>query len=354
VNHALRLQRLMDRLERPMLVTSLVNIRYLTGFSGTSAYVYVTPDAAIFITDGRYAEIAEGLVAALPATRVVQHGGKVDATIAAAAGTAPAIDVEADHLSWAAARRLADTVDADVVPTTGVVEAMRAVKDADEVTALRRAALAGDAAFAALDGLLDSVTTEGGLGYALIEAMRDAGGDAAGWPPIVAVGPNAARPHHRSGEGDVDGTGLLLMDYGCVVDGYHSDMTRTVWLGDDVDPEMRRVHEAVLASNEAGIAAVAPGVATHDIDEACRAVLREYGYEDLFLHSTGHGVGLEIHEAPSVKKGGDDVLEPGHVITIEPGVYMPGKGGVRIEDMVLVTEGGSEVLTTSRKAMQPT
>jgi Xaa-Pro aminopeptidase len=332
-------------------VTSLVNIRYLTGFTGSNAFLLAGPDGGVFVTDGRYGEIAGELLSGLTDVELVVYTSGLNDTLATAIGSAPDLDLEADHVSWSFVRTLGEHVTAELHATTGVVETLRRVKDADEIAALRRSADAGDAAFSALDALLSDATTEGELGLALIDAMRRAGGEAADWPPIVAVGANAARPHHRSGEGAL-ADGLLLMDYGCVVDGYHSDMTRTVWVGDGGDEEMDRVHRAVAESNAAGIAAIAPGVRAHDVDEACRAVLRGYDYEDLFVHSTGHGVGLEIHEAPWVRRNSDDVLEPGHVVTVEPGVYIPGHGGVRIEDMVLVTEDGGDVLTHSSKEMR--
>ncbi|HSF86449.1 MAG TPA: Xaa-Pro peptidase family protein [Acidimicrobiia bacterium] len=354
MNHPNRVTRLAARLERALLVTSLVNIRYLTGFTGTSAYLVMRPDGGTLITDGRYIEMAQDLAAAIPGIDLKQHAANLMEVLVGAIGPdTEAFDVEADHVSWAFARRLQDAATGRVLPATGIVEALRKVKDSDEVDALRRAAAAGDHAFATLDGLLETAESEGDLGLGLIDSMRAAGGDAAGWPPIVAVGANAARPHHRSGAGDLAGAGLLLMDYGCVVDGYHSDMTRTVWIGDNTDPEMVEIHAAVLEANEAGIAAALPGAKAHDVDEACRAVLRAHGYEEFFVHSTGHGVGLEVHEAPWVKKDSEDVLEAGHVVTIEPGVYLPGKGGVRIEDMVLVTEDGNDVLTRSTKEMRP-
>ena len=178
--------------------------------------------------------------------------------------------------------------------------------------------------------------------------MRSRGGENASWEPIVAAGAGASIPHYRSGRKPV-GRGLLLLDYGCVVDGYHSDMSRTVWLEGEPDEDLVRVYQRVLESQEAGIAAVAPGVACGAIDEACREVLRGYGYEKQFLHSTGHGVGLEIHEPPWVRRGNEDLLQEGDVITVEPGVYLPGIGGVRIEDMVVVRGAGPEVLTKSHK-----
>ncbi|MBT8214265.1 MAG: M24 family metallopeptidase, partial [Acidimicrobiia bacterium] len=147
--------------------------------------------------------------------------------------------------------------------------------------------------------------------------------------------------------------GLLLLDYGCVVDGYQSDMSRSVWLGGEPSEEASRMYTAVLESQEAGIAAVRPGATGREVDEACRAVLRSHGMEEYFIHSTGHGVGLDIHEMPRLSRVSDDVLAPGDVVTVEPGVYVPGSGGVRIEDMVLVTETGGEVLTTSPKGLVP-
>ena len=216
---------------------------------------------------------------------------------------------------------------------------------------MRLAAAAGDYAFSIVDALAAEAETEAHLGELMIAAMASHHGERAGWDPIVAVGANASRPHHESGSG-VLADGLLLLDYGCVVDGYHSDMTRTVWRGDGLDDETQGVYAAVLASNAAGIAAVGPGVPAGDVDSACREVLDDYGYLEHFLHSTGHGVGLEIHEGPSVRKDSSEVLEAGQVITVEPGVYLPGKLGVRIEDMVLVTADGGEVLTRSSKEIR--
>jgi Xaa-Pro aminopeptidase len=224
------------------------------------------------------------------------------------------------------------------------------VKDHAEIEALRAAADAGDQAFTTVREQARQVNTEGELGWRLIEAMRRAGGRQADWPPIVEAGANAALPHHLSEDGPV-GTGLLLLDYGCTVNGYHSDMSRTIWLHGEPDREIARMYEAVLESQEAGIATVRPGVTGHDVDEACRVVLRRYGYEEQFVHSTGHGVGLEIHEGPRLARDSKDVLVPGHVVTVEPGVYVPGFGGIRIEDMVVVTEDGHEVLTKSEKGL---
>jgi Xaa-Pro aminopeptidase len=351
MDHAGRVQRLVDELEQPFLVTNLTNIRYLTGFTGSSAFLLMTPAGNTFFTDGRYGEIAGALVAGLPATGLVVYREKLHEHLLEAAGTAERLDLEATNVTWSFVRALESKGNVPLAPTTGVVEKLRRRKEPAEVVSLRRAADAGDAAFAALDELLAGAATEEDLGEGLIARMRGAGGDVAGWEPIVARNGHAARPHHRAGEARL-GSGVLLLDYGCVVDGYHSDMTRTVRVDHDVDDEFERVYRAVLESNEAGIDAIAAGVKAADVDEACRVVLREYGYEEQFLHSTGHGVGLDIHEAPSLRRATEDILVAGDVVTVEPGVYLPGRFGVRIEDMVLVTDDGGEVLTRSDKTLR--
>lgn len=353
MNHAARLEALRAGIEAPLLVSRLPNLRYLTGFTGSSGWLLVTPGGpATFITDGRYGELAGALVADLPQTDVVVYTSGLWDAFRGLVSEFDAVTLEADGVMWGWATDFAR--ETGVTPTAGggSVERLRRTKDPEEIDALSRAAAAGDAAFARLRELAGRTVGEAELGWRLIDVMRAKGGDAAGWEPIVAAGAGASIPHYRSGRNPV-GDALLLLDYGCVVDGYHSDMSRTVWLSGDPSDEMIKVHAAVLESQEAGIAAVAPGVSCTDVDEACRAVLRGYGYEEHFLHSTGHGVGLEIHEPPWVRRGNDDLLAPGDVVTVEPGVYLPGIGGVRIEDMVLVTDTGNQVLTSSPKDLAP-
>ena len=351
MKHAARMAALSERLDRTFLVSGLPNIRYLSGFSGSSAFIVVRPDGSVtFITDGRYGEMAEGLVADLPGADLVVYTSGLWDTIGAALEGSTSVSLEAGTVTWDFLRTFASSIGIETIPTMGIVESLRRTKDDDEVAALSAAADAGDAAFTALSDLVASSASERELGWALVDAMRRAGGEAANWEPIVAAGAGASVPHYRSGSNPVD-SGLLLLDYGCVVDGYHSDMSRTVWMGDEADAEMARVYRAVAESQQAGIDAAAPGVACGDVDEAVREVLRGYGYEEHFLHSTGHGVGLEIHEEPWVRRGNDDPLRAGDAITVEPGVYLPGVGGVRIEDMVLVTDNGPEVLTNSSREM---
>lgn len=350
MDHASRLDRLLADLARPLLVSTPENLRYLTGFVGSNGFLAVTPGRATFITDGRYGEVAAELVARLPSTELVVYTTGVHDRIAAAFVGATEIGLEAGHVTWSLVKQLGERTSATIEADSGVVERYRMSKDPAEVDALRKAAATGDEAFGRITELADPAATEGHLGELMLRSMQQAGGERPGWEPIVAAGANASRPHHRTGSGEI-GTGLLLLDYGCIVDGYHSDMTRTLLRDEAGDKELDRVYAAVLEANRAGIAAVAPGVRARDVDNTCRDVLTDHGYGDLFVHSTGHGVGLEIHEAPSLRRESDDLLEPGNVVTIEPGVYIPNRLGVRIEDMVLVTDDGGEVLTKSPKEL---
>lgn len=351
MNHGSRIEALRSTLDHPLLVSRLPNLRYLTGFTGSNGYLLVDPAGTdTFVTDGRYGEMAERLVAALPGMELVVYTSGMWDVLRRLATHAGSVALESSGVTWEFADQFATETGIEPGRGGGVVEELRRTKSAEEIAALRDAAAAGDAAFAALRRIAAEADSEVALGWALIDEMRSRGADAAGWEAIVAAGPGASIPHYRSGRAEV-GRGLLLLDYGCVVDGYHSDMSRTVWLEGDPDEEVARIHAAVLEAQEAGLAAIAPGVSCGDVDEAARAVLRTHGYEEHFLHSTGHGVGLEIHEAPWVRRGNDDPLREGDVITVEPGVYLPGVGGVRIEDMAVVTTGGSEVLTRSSKGL---
>lgn len=349
MNHRGRLDALRAEVAAPLLVSRLPNLQYLTGFTGSNGFLLVRPGGtATLITDGRYGEMAEGLIGVLDdVDLVVYTSGLWDVFRDATAGLG-SVTLEADGVMWSFATDFARETGAAPTAGGGAVERLRRTKDAEEVAALTEAAAAGDAAFAALGRLADRATTERELGWRLVDAMRSRGAENASWEPIVAAGAGASIPHYRSGRKPV-GSGLLLLDYGCVVDGYHSDMSRSVWLEGEPDEELARVYRAVLEAQEAGIAAVAPGTPCGAVDEACREVLRGYGYEKQFLHSTGHGVGLEIHEPPWVRRGNDEPLQEGDVITVEPGVYLPGIGGVRIEDMVVVEAAGVRVLTTSPK-----
>jgi Xaa-Pro aminopeptidase len=345
-----RIDALAHRLEAPLLVTRSPNLRYLVGYAGSNGYLLVCPDGrASFLTDGRYGESARALLDGLPVELTV-YSGDVWKALGGLLTGLETVGLEAAGVTWEFARGVEEKAGVAVDPTAGLVEDLRRSKDEDELAALRAAATATDAAFGVLGRLREAAATEDDLAWGLVAEMRRHGGDRADWEAIVAAGAGASVPHYETGRVAL-GRGLLLLDYGCVVDGYHSDMSRTVWLESTPDARLEAVHRVVLEAEQAGVAAARPGVSGHEVDEAVRAVLRREGYEEQFLHSTGHGVGLEIHEEPWLRRGNQDPLRVGDVVTVEPGVYLPGEGGVRIEDMVLVTEEGPVVLTGSAREL---
>jgi Xaa-Pro aminopeptidase len=355
---AARLPRLRERLRDTdadaLVVTRLPNVAYLTGFTGSAGVVIVGPEHDLLITDGRYSEqAAEQLGAAgvkagieIATTQAAQH-----AALAAAVQGAARLGLEAHGVTWAQQRSYADQLEGiELVPTENVVEAMRAVKEPGEVARIRAACAIADDALAHVLPSLHDGPTEREFARALEWEMRERGATRTSFETIVASGPNGSKPHARPTDRAVQAGELVVIDFGCVVDGYCSDMTRTVSVGDP-GPEARRVWDVVLESQRAGRAAVRAGVKCVDVDRASRAVIEDAGWGEAFAHGTGHGVGLEIHESPRVAATSDGTLEPGHVVTVEPGVYLPGVGGVRIEDTVVVTSDGADALTEFPKSL---
>jgi Xaa-Pro aminopeptidase len=335
-----------------LLVTSLTNIRYLTGFTGSAALLLVTPDGLTFVTDGRYRDQSAAELRAAGVDADIAIGRTSDEQRDHLAGAAKALrwlGLEADDVSWGQQRRFADGwFDAELVPTSGLVEGLRIVKDEGEVARIAAACAVADAALATVRPRLADELTEEEFALDLEWEMRRLGAEGPSFETIVASGPNGALPHHRAGGRRIVEGDLVVVDFGALMDGYHSDMTRTFMLGDP-SPTQARMYEVVTASQQAGVDAVRAGADAKDIDEACRAVIRDAGWEDAFIHGTGHGVGLDIHEAPRVSWSADATLADGHVVTVEPGVYLPEHGGVRIEDTVVVTADGSRTLTLAPK-----
>jgi Xaa-Pro aminopeptidase len=334
-----------------LLVTHLTNVRYLTGFTGSAGLLLVRDDGAVFVTDGRYGEqaadqlAAAGVVADIEVTNTEQR-----AVLTAAASGVGALGLEAESVTWAQQQRYADEWFAGtaLVPTAGLVEALRLVKDAGEVARIEAAATIADDALALVRPRLLDGPTEREFGLELDATMRRLGADDVSFETICASGPNGARPHARPGGRQIVAGDLVVLDFGALLDGYHSDMTRTVMVGAPSDTQ-RRMLDVVLASQEAGVQTVAPGVPCSQVDEVCRGVIDEAGWGDAFLHGTGHGVGLDIHEAPRLARTSDAVLAEGQVVTVEPGVYLPEHGGVRVEDTLLVTADGFRRLTQAPK-----
>jgi Xaa-Pro aminopeptidase len=338
-----------------LLVTNLTNIRYLTGFTGSAGILFVLADASVLVTDGRYETQANEQLAAAscPATvRVAPAAAQRDAAVALVAEHGvDALGLEAAHVSWARQRSLDQDwfPSVELVPTVGLVEGLRLVKDDAEIGRLEAAARVADEALASIRPRLSSAPTEVEFGRLLDFEMRVMGAAGPSFETIVASGPNAAKPHHRPGSRTISPGEPIVLDFGALVDGYCSDMTRTVWVDHIADPDLRRAYQVVMEAQAAGVAAVRAGVACVEVDRACREMIASAGWADRFVHGTGHGVGLDIHEAPSLSAASTDTLDAGQVVTVEPGIYLPGLGGIRIEDTVVVTEDGCRPFTSTVK-----
>jgi Xaa-Pro aminopeptidase len=338
-----------------ILVTRLPNIRYLTGFTGSAGMVLVTAADGLFVTDGRYREqSAEQLGAAGCPLEVAIGLGADDQRehlrrVVARAGVQRLL-LEASGVTWAQARDLADRwfPELEVVAGDPIVEGLRMVKEPAEIERIRVACHIADDALASLLPRLGSGISERAFALELEVAMRERGADGNSFDPIVASGPNGAKPHARPGDRVVERGELVVIDFGCVVDGYCSDMTRTVSVGEP-SPEARHMWEVVHDAQAAGRDAVAAGVEAAAVDRVCRDIITAAGWGEAFAHGTGHGVGIEIHEDPRVSQASSATLLAGHIVTVEPGVYLPGIGGVRLEDTVAVTEGGCDPLTAFPK-----
>ncbi len=338
-----------------LLVTDLSNVRYLTGFTGSAGRLLVTADGMLLSTDGRYAVQAPEQMAAAGVAGEVHVAttlAEQDGALASAAGTAR-LGLEAASVTWAAQRRLtAEPWTAELIATEGVVEAVRRVKDAGEVARLARASAIADAALATVAPMLLEQPTEVEVGFALDTEMRRLGANGVSFETIVAAGPNGARPHHRPGDRTIVEGDLVVIDFGALVDGYHSDMTRTFMVGELTETQ-RRMLDVVTEAQAAGVAAVRAGVEAKAVDAACRDLIDAAGWAEAFGHGTGHGVGLVIHEDPRVARTSTATLEAGNVVTVEPGVYLPDHGGVRIEDTVVVTDEGCTTITLAPKDPDP-
>jgi Xaa-Pro aminopeptidase len=341
-----------------LVVSSMTNVRYLSGFSGSSGVLVVREHEAVLVTDGRYGTQApEELAVAGTAGRCRVEAALPDGqegVLESLVAGARRLAVEAEHLSWAAQQRCSTgwARGIELVATTGLVERLRERKAPAELERMALAASIADEAFANVHEVLENGPTEAGLALLLDTEMRRLGAEGSAFETIVASGPNAGKPHHRPTQRKVGRGELVVVDFGARVEGYCSDMTRTVWAGELQGPEaseLRRLVAVVLASQEAGLAAVRDGARAAVVDRACREVVEAAGWGERFVHGTGHGVGLAVHEAPALATSSSDILSCGHVVTVEPGVYLPGFAGARTEDTVVVGENGCRVLTATPK-----
>lgn len=361
MDHHGRQQRLQNSLSThrldALLVTHPPNLRYLCGFTGSAGALLLTEKKAVFITDGRYTEQARAEVRA--AQIVIARQGPLAAAAAWLAShqkkgrRGPSkIGMESEHMTVAARSRLARMLPSGfrLREAPALVEQARMVKDQDEIACLRSAVLLGASLFDRALEVIRPGVSETEVAAVMEYAARTAGAQAMSFETIIASGERSALPHGRASQALIPGQGFVVCDFGVILSGYCSDMTRTVWVGQPC-AEARRMYQAVKQAQQAAVDAVKPGISVSDVDRTARKSLQKSGLAKYFTHSTGHGVGLEIHEAPRVAAGQVEVLQPGMVITIEPGVYLPGRWGVRIEDMVVVTEQGCEVLTPTSKEL---
>jgi Xaa-Pro aminopeptidase len=336
-----RIQRLREALEEPLLVTNGVNIRYLTGFSSSNAALLVEPDRLQLFSDFRYAEAAR----AVEGVEFVETKRSLVAALAEL--LEGRIGFEADAVSYASWDILS-AGGLDLVPRRGLVEALRAVKDESELDAIRRAGEITSGAYERLAEERFTGRTERQLAWRLDELFHKLGAHAPAFESIVASGPNGARPHARPTDRVVETGETVVIDAGAMVDGYCADCTRTFATGPLPD-ELHSAYTTCLDGQLAGLEATRAGVSGVDADAAARDRIEAAGLGDKFGHGLGHGVGLEVHEAPRLSRESTDTLAAGNVATVEPGVYLEGLGGIRIEDLVVVADGAPEVLTTSTK-----
>jgi Xaa-Pro aminopeptidase len=343
-----RLERLQAALERPLLVTSEANVRYLTGFRSSNAALVVEAKRVRLCTDSRYT----GAAKLVPGVEVVDTGRDPFSNVGALLDGE--VDFEVEALSVAALEKLRSG-GAELVPSSGLVEKLRAVKDAGELEAIKRAAEVTNEAYRRLASEPFAGRREVDLAWRMREIFHELGAEEEAFPTIVASGPNGAFPHAEASERVVQEGDLVVVDAGAVLDGYCADCTRTFACGEPADEsvdELRRAYQVCLTAQETGVAAVRAGALAREVDAVAREIIEASEFAGRFGHGLGHGVGVEVHEAPNLRaEAGETRLEAGNVVTVEPGIYLEGLGGVRIEDLLIVTDDGAEVLTTLPKQL---
>jgi Xaa-Pro aminopeptidase len=336
-----------------LLVTNLANVRYLTGYSGSNGVALVGPDTRTFITDFRYVEQAAEEVDASFERRQAPQDLLAAVQDVLPGGGAVRLGFEEGHVTVRTHNRLRELLDdrIELVGADGLVERLRAVKDANEVAAIRAACQLADAALDQVlsDGLVGR--TERDVALALEMAMRELGAKRPSFDTIVAAGPHGALPHAQPRDVVIEPDQLVVIDWGAELDGYCSDCTRTVATG-QVSDHAEEIYGLVRSAQLSGLEGVAAGRNGRDVDAVARRVIEDAGHGDHYGHGLGHGVGIEIHEAPRLSQRSEDTLVAGNIVSVEPGVYLPGELGVRIEDLVVVTDTGCEILTGLTKDLR--
>ncbi|MDY7010810.1 MAG: Xaa-Pro peptidase family protein [Planctomycetota bacterium] len=337
-----------------MLLTSPHNVRYCSGFTGEDSYLLFGKRWVRLLTDGRFAEQAR--IECPHIRAVVRKGGMIDAiTDVLSAGDVRRLGIEGDSVTVSFKAQMDSALKRVRIKTfTDETDSLRQVKDAGELAAIRKSVRVAEKAFRGLisGGARNFVArTESQIAAELEYLMRRAGASGASFETIVAAGAHSALPHYRSGGRRIRQGDAVLIDWGAVVNGYCSDLTRVVFIG-RIPPRIARIYKVVLQGLSAGIEAISPGVKCASVDAAARDVITAAGYGDEFAHGLGHGIGLDVHELPRLGRKVKKTLRPGMVVTVEPGIYLPGVGGVRIEDDVVVADGGAERISTLSRRME--
>lgn len=340
-----------------LLVTGGTNRRYMSGFTGSAGMLLITEDEALLLTDFRYVEQVKQQAPAFTLVQYEQPYKTLHERLARYKGRRIGFEshkVTVDQLEQIKNTGVGEGVTAapvEWVPVKGFVEQLRGQKSDDELALLQTAIDIADKAFESILNELRPGVSEREIAWKLEVFMREQGAESLSFPPIVASGPNGALPHARPSDKPLAAGEFVTMDFGCTWKGYCSDITRTVFIGEPTEDD-RALYDLVLRAQEAGVRAVKPGTVAKDVDAVARTIIAEAGYGEYFGHGLGHGIGMDVHEEiPRLSKQGEVVLAPRMVASVEPGVYLPGQGGIRIEDLVVVTEDGCRVLTKSPKQL---
>jgi Xaa-Pro aminopeptidase len=332
-----------------LLITNAYNRRYMTNFTGTAGAVLITDPKALFITDFRYVEQAKKQVHDY---EIVQHQASIVSEVAKQVEHLgiKRLGFEQEDVTYAAYQTYVKEIKAELVPVSGVIEKLRLIKTESEIKILKEAAEIADAAFKHILDFIRPGVSELEVSNELEFFMRKNGASSSSFDIIVASGYRSALPHGVASDKIIEKGELVTLDFGAYYKGYCSDITRTVAVGEPSD-ELKNIYNIVLEAQLRGMNGIKPGMTGREADALTRDYITEKGYGEYFGHSTGHGIGLEVHEGPALSVKSDTILKPGMVVTVEPGIYIPGLGGVRIEDDTVITENGNESLTYSTKEL---
>lgn len=346
-----KLQKLREKLQEnkldAIIIASQINRRYISGFTGTAGVAIISDKDARFITDFRYTEQAS---AQAEGFQVIEHKQGLDAEVKKQLNemNVNRVGFEKDYTTYGQFETYKKMLDVELVPVSGLVEALRMIKAPEELAIMKRAAEIADDAFVHIQSYIKPGVKEIEVANELEFFMRGKGATSSSFDTIVASGHRSAMPHGVASEKVIQAGGLVTLDYGALYKGYCSDITRTVAVG-EVSDELRKIYDIVLEANMRGVREIKPGMTGVEADAITRDYITEMGYGENFGHSTGHGLGMEVHEAPGLSTRSKQKLEPGMVVTVEPGIYVAGVGGCRIEDDIVITEEGNKRLTTSSK-----